>query len=217
MSDVTNQYIAARREWDERYGSTLSRARNWMLVAFFCAVAAIVSTAGNVWQATRSHVVPFVIALDGDRPVALGRAEQLNTTNDKRVVRAALFAWLQDFRMVTNDPQAMRLAIDRVYVHIAKGSQAQEVVSDFYRKLSPFQRAQGETVAIEVKVVLPTSEHTYEMEWIETARDLYGTVKVQERYRGSFQTALEPPEDEKLARLNPMGVYVVQANWTKVL
>ena len=30
----SNPYLAARREWDERYGDLISRARNWRLAAF---------------------------------------------------------------------------------------------------------------------------------------------------------------------------------------
>ena len=41
----------------------------------------------------------------------------------------------------------------------------------------PFKRAETEIVSVEVKSVLPTSDRSYEVEWAETTRDLYGTVK----------------------------------------
>jgi len=68
-----------------------------------------------------------------------------------------------------------------------------------------------------VKSVLPTSDRTVEVEWIETTRDLYGTVKTEERWKGSFTIAVSPPSDERLARVNPLGVYVTNASWTRVL
>ena len=33
-SEIYNPYLAARREWDERYGDQITRARNWRTMAF---------------------------------------------------------------------------------------------------------------------------------------------------------------------------------------
>ena len=70
---------------------------------------------------------------------------------------------------------------------------------------------------MEVKSVLPTSERTFEVEWVETTRDLYGAVKATDRWKGSFSIALNPPTDERLARINPLGVYITNASWASVL
>ena len=94
--------------------------------------------------------------------------------------------------MVTTDAIAQRKAIDRVYAHIASGSHAQNFISEFYRSDPPFKRAQTDTVAVEVKSVLPTSDRTYEVEWIETTRDLYGTIKSRDHWKGSFFDRGEP-------------------------
>ena len=60
-------------------------------------------------------------------------------------------------------------------------------------------------------------QRTYEVDWSETSRDLYGTVKTRDRWKGSFTIALDPPTDERLARINPLGIYIIQASWSKVL
>ena len=90
-------------------------------------------------------------------------------------------------------------------------------VSDYYRANQPFVRAQKETVSVEVRSVLPTSERTIEIEWVETTRDLYGAVKSTDHWKGLFTIAINPPSDERTARLNPLGIYVVSANWSRVL
>jgi type IV secretion system protein VirB5 len=68
-----------------------------------------------------------------------------------------------------------------------------------------------------VKSVLPTSDRTFEVDWIETARDLYGNVKFSDHWKGSFTIALNSPTEERQARVNPLGVYVTAASWAKVL
>lgn len=212
-----NPYFAARREWDERYGDFVTRARNWRTVAILSSLIALLSVGGLVWLSARSRVVPFVVLIDGlGRPVASGIADQAAEGSDS-VKRAEIFKWVEDLRTVTPDGIAQRKAIDRVYAHIASGSHAQTFISEFYRNDPPFKRAQTDIVAVEVNSVLPTSDRTFEVEWVETTRDLYGKVKATDRFKGSFTVAISPPTDERQIRTNPLGIYVTQASWSKVL
>lgn len=212
-----NPYLAARREWDERYGDQITRARNWRTMAALCGLIALLETGGLLWMSARTRVIPFVVLLDNlSRPVATGFAGE-TTTNDDRVRRATIFNWVENLRLVTTDGIAQRKAIDFVYSHIANGSSAQAFINDFYRSDPPSKRAQTETVSIEVKSVLPTSDRTYEVDWVETTRDLYGAIKATDHWKGSFTIAINPPADEALARINPLGVYVTNASWDKVL
>jgi type IV secretion system protein TrbF len=214
---VDNPYMAARREWDERYGNLITRERNWRVMAFFCGLTSLFTVAGLVWLSCRSHVVPFVVAMDSlGRPLAAGPAEQ-TTPADDRIKRATLYTWLENLRLVTSDGVTQRKSIDRVYAYVASGSQAQAFISDFYRNDPPQKRAQTETVSVEVQAVLPTSDRTFEMEWAETARDLYGTVVQRARWKAAFTIAINPPTDEGTARINPLGIYVTNASWGKLL
>jgi len=218
MSDTSNPYIAARHEWDERYGSFVSQMRIWRGCAFVCALTAMLSVGGLLWMTRQSRVVPFVIALDGDRPVPLGSAQQV-TSLDKRIIKSTVLNWLNGFRSVTSDLQAQRHIIDQVYAFTDKGSQAQSVISEYYRSANPLKRAQSETVSIDINVALPISDRSFKVEWTEITRDLFGAVKTKQRWAGSFVTAQQLPDedDEALERLNPLGIYVTQADWTKVL
>jgi len=211
-----NPYLAARREWDERYGDQITRAKNWRTMATLSALVALLATSGVVWLSVRSHVVPFVVLVDSlSRPVASGIAEQASG-NDDRLKRASIFTWVENLRLVTTDGVSQRRAIDRVYAAIANGTAAQTFVSDFYRADPPAKRAQTETVSVEVTSVLPTSDRSYEVEWAETTRDLYGAVKSAERWKGSFSVVINPPRDERQARVNPVGLYVTNASWARV-
>ena len=215
--EAHNPYLAARHEWDERYGDFITRARNWRAIAMLCALAALVAVGGVTWLSARSRIVPFVVLVDSlGRPLASGIAEQA-TVSDDRLKRASVLAWVENLRLITTDGIAQRKAIDHVYAQIASGSEAQTFVGEFYRSAQPFKRAQTETVSVEVNSVLPTSDRTFEVDWVETTRDLYGTVKATDRWKGSFSIALNPPTDERLARINPLGVYITNVSWARVL
>jgi type IV secretory pathway TrbF-like protein len=210
-------YLAARREWDERYGSLISRAKNWRVAAFLVLLIALIEAVILVPLSSRSRVKTIVVAVDSiGRVVASGPAEQLPTVDD-RLKRAAVFQWVQDLRMVTTDPITQRRSIDRVYAMIGSGSRAQNVITDFYRNNTPFDRARTETVTVDVHSIVPTSARSYEVEWTEITRDRSGEVAGKQEWKGVFTIALNPPTDEKLARINPLGIYVIDASWSKVL
>ena len=186
-------------------------------MALVCALVALVAVGGMIRLSTRSHIVPFVVAMDSlGRTVAAGPAEEASASDD-RLKRATLFAWVEDLRTVTVDGIAQRKAIDRVYAHIASGAQSQTFISEYYRSAPPQKRASTETVSVEVRSVLPTSERTFQVEWTETTRDLYGAVKGQEHWKAALTIAVNPPLDERMARINPLGIYVTNASWGMVL
>ena len=49
VSETHNPYLTGRREWDERYGDLITRARNWRTMAALFSLFAVVATAGMVW------------------------------------------------------------------------------------------------------------------------------------------------------------------------
>jgi type IV secretion system protein TrbF len=210
-------YLVARREWDERYGDLITRARNWRLIAILCATAAVLQTLGLIALAMRAKVVPYVVAIDSlGHQVAAGPAEQGSVTDD-RLKHAELFQWIEDLRTVTSDGVAQRKEIDRVYARLASGSPALTVINEFYRAAPPQHRAQTESVSVDVQSVLATSDKTYQIEWTETTRDLQGQIKSQDRWKGAFTIAINPPSDERTIRANPLGIYITNVSWTRVL
>ena len=80
------------------------------------------------------------------------------------------------------------------------------VVNQFYRADPPQNRAQTETVSIDVQSLLATSDRTYQIEWVETVRDLNGQVKSEDHWKGAFTIVINPPTDERLIRTNPIGI-----------
>ena len=215
---VHNPYLAARKEWDERYGDLISRARNWRAAFFVAAAVAFLAVGGMIVIAKQARIVPYVVAVDSlGRTVASGPAEQA-TLADDRLKRAALNSWIADWRLVSMDGITQRKSIDRTYSMIASGTPAQVAVSEYYRKDPPNERAAKQTVDVEVKAIFPSSEKTYEVEWVETTRSLAGTVVGDpQRWKGSFTLVVNPPNDEALARVNPLGIFITSASWSRVL
>ena len=120
--------------------------------------------------------------------------------------------------MLSSDPAAQVQAIkDTVYTHIAEGTPARAEIDEYYRAAPPQDRVKGGiSVSVEVRNVLKTGEHNYEADWLERTWQA-GTLKSLTAWKGSFTVAISPPTDEKLAYLNPLGVYVTNASWSQVV
>ena len=213
-----NPYLAARREWDERYGDLVARAKKSDRIALICASIALVSTTiAGVLAIRGPRMFPIPVDPEGHYMGSASSARSLVVTDTMK--RSAVSEWVTCLRTVTSDQISQRWAIEKVYAMISSGSSAQTVVSDFYRADPPQQHVQRENVHLEVNSILATSDMTYEVEWLETTRDLGGRIVSQQRWKGIFTFVISssPPPDERLARLNPIGLYITNASWSKVL
>lgn len=214
--DFVNPYLAARRQWDEHYGEFVESANRWRKIALINSVTCVIAVAALLVDVYHPRP-PFVAVVGADgRNLGSGFADRRLTLDD-HLKMSYLSEWVSNLRMVTSDGWVQRTAINAVYAKIDNGSAAREFINDFYRKDPPQKRAQSETVHVEVSSVLPLSDNTYQVDWIETTRDLQGKVESQKRWKGAFTLTFSPPNDEKAARLNPLGMYVTQARWNEVL
>ena len=88
---IHNPYLAARREWDERYGDLLTRARNWRTVAVICALVALVALAVAPVPEPAAPVALFAVS-GPEVEVAAGRIAECAaamSSSAKRVTSTA--------------------------------------------------------------------------------------------------------------------------------
>ena len=216
-SSGKSPYLAARDEWNERYRDLIVAARNWRLLAVTSSVVALVAVLGLIVIGAKPKVIPYIVAVDNlGNVVSQGTAVQASVADD-RLKRAALWSWVQDWRMVSSDATVEKNAIERVYAQIGNGTPAALRISDAYRDGSPLKLAQTETVSVNVRALYASSKDSYEVEWTETIFDLNGEQIGTQNYKGVITISIHPPDDEGLARVNPLGIYVTNVSWSKVL
>jgi type IV secretion system protein VirB5 len=210
---VENPYLSARREWNERYGDYIARARSWRWAAMGALAVALVLAIGVAWQAAQSKVVPYVVEVDKlGQAVAVARADRAAPA-DVRVVKAQLAAWILDVRSISSDPLAQKNALTHAYALTA--ATATTFLNEYYRDHSPF--GQPRTVAVSVDAVLPISQQTYQLQWSEDARDLQGRDLATTHWLASVTVAFDPPSSEREILDNPLGLYVTGISWTQRL
>jgi len=212
-----NPYLAARQEWNERYGSYVMAARAWRIVGITGMLMAVIGFSYALYQSTQVKLVPYIVEVDRlGTAVSAGFPQQIEYA-DARVVRATLGSFVSNFRSVTPDAVVQKQYIDRTYALLRTSDPATEKINAWFRGNSPFDRAVTMTVAIEVTNNVPLSNQSYQVDWTEFQRDRQGKELGTRRYRGIATVTLTPPQDEAVIRFNPIGLYLRDFEWTAQL
>ena len=212
-----NPYVAARQEWNERYGSYVKAAAAWRIVGIVGMLLAVISTSYALYQSTQVKLVPYIVEVDKLGTAASTGFPQQIEYADPRVVRATLGSFVSNFRSVTPDAVVQKQYIDRTYALLRTSDPATEKINAWVRGNSPFDKARNATVAIEVNNVVPLSNQSYQIDWTEYERDRKGKETAVRRFRGVAAVTLTPPQDEGVIRLNPIGLYLRDFEWTAQL
>ncbi|MCB1470451.1 MAG: conjugal transfer protein TrbF [Rhizobiaceae bacterium] len=212
-----NPYLAARQEWNERYGSAIHAARSWKIVGVTGMLMAVIGFGYALYLSTQVKLVPYIVEVDRlGTAVQAGFPQQIEYA-DPRVVRATLGSFVASFRSVTPDTVVQKQYIDRTYALLRTSDPATEKVNNWFRGNSPFDRARTLTVSIEATSIVPLSNQTYQIDWTEYERDRQGKELATRRFRGIATVTLTPPQDESVIRLNPIGLYLTDFDWTAQL
>ncbi|WP_421361737.1 conjugal transfer protein TrbF [Agrobacterium rosae] len=215
--DLANPYIAARNEWNERYGSYVRSAAAWRIVGITGMTMAVIGFGYALYQSTQVKLIPYVVEVDKlGTAVNAGFPQQIEYA-DARVVRATLGSFVSNFRSVTPDAVVQKQYIDRTYGLLRTSDPATEKVNAWFRSNSPFEKAKSSTVAIEVNNIVALSNQSYQLDWTEFERDRRGKETAVRRFRGIATVTLTPPQDEGVIRLNPIGLYLRDFDWTAQL
>ncbi len=214
---IANPYLAARNEWNERYGSYVKAAAAWRIVGIVGMLLAVISTSYALYQSTQVKLVPYIVEVDKLGTAASTGFPQQIEYADPRVVRATLGSFVSNFRSVTPDAVVQKQYIDRTYALLRTSDPATEKINAWFRGNSPFDKARNATVAIEVNNVVPLSNQSYQIDWTEYERDRKGKETAVRRFRGVATVTLTPPQDEGVIRLNPIGLYLRDFEWTAQL
>jgi type IV secretion system protein VirB5 len=210
-------YIAARSEWDERYGSLITRARNWRWAFVLAMCLGCLQTLVLLEEMHRSHVVPFVVAVD-HLGHAIGQGAATETTvTDSRMIHAQLQQFVEYSRSISSDQWLLKSRLESVFNQTQVPSQANGFLVDFYRKEDPFSMSHLGTIQVEVKNINQITPTSYEVSWVEQKRDNMGGATPPEEWKGIFALTVLTAKDDASAARNPLGIFITSISWSKVL
>lgn len=218
---IESPYLAARRSWNDHVGGLAASRRLWQLLALLNSLVVLAAVGGLVAANSQSKFVPYVVKVsDLGQPVAVAPADRAQPV-DSRVVQAQVGSFIDSARSITADVTLERRAVFRVYAMLQQGDAATVKMSEWFNANPPMTRAATQTVEVQVTSVIPQSATTWQVDWIETARDRSGQpTEPLIRMRALVTVTVRAPTSqttEEMMRANPLGLYVSDFSWSKVV
>lgn len=207
-------YQRAAQVWDERIGSARVQAKNWRLMAFFCAGLALLGLSGAIWSALETRVATYVVPIDRyGRP---GRIELADRVYAPSSAERGYFVadFVQLVRAKSTDPVVLRQNWLKAYALVTGG--AQTSLNEYARDHDPFARLGEEAVSVEVVSILPRGADSFQVQWRETVYE-QGAAKTSERWTGLFTVTVRQPRNEEDLRANPLGIFITAFQWSRDL
>src|SRR4029077_13474174 len=93
-----NPYLAARKEWDERYGSLIKRAQHWRGAAVLALLVALAEAVVILGAATGQKTVQYVVAVESLERVVVSGPGERSLPVDQIMEAIALTRCIQDLR-----------------------------------------------------------------------------------------------------------------------
>lgn len=221
MSDP--DFISAKREWMERYGSYIKQARNWRLAAFGAMGVAAIMGIGFAQQANKTHIVPYVVQVNHlGQSVRLARAVRAGAMQ-KPIVTHVLSRWIVDARERVSDPVAARQLFEQSYNFVDQN--ASVALNHYFKHHPPLANAKGNSNGttdrtVQITSALPLgklkpSGGTYQIQWTEKTRNATGQVVSAQNWQAVVSYSVSPPKSAAQATKNPFGIYITNFQWQK--
>ena len=218
IQSFNSPYMAARNEWNERYGSYISSAHTWRLIAILALVIALVTSIGLVYFAVKQpDHIPYIVEVDANKKTKAVYKANPNERHNPDIIRAQMAQFIQSLRLVTTDITLQRAAVDKVYAHLHRGQASHKTVSNWYKNNSPFERAKTLTTSVQITQVLALSKNAWRIEWIEKPMTRDGKALETSQWTGVITVSTNGLVNEKIIIDNPIGIYINSIDISKDL
>lgn len=216
-SDANFAYLAGKQEWSEQTGYLVSDRTHYRRINLFMLVVIVILAITNAVQATTSSIDTYVVEVDKlGRAVVVGRPGNAKDLSEAEL-SAAFKEFVENARSVYSDRHAQTKAITKAYAFVNANGAAFKVLSEFHGKGDPYQRAETETVEIEVNSAILVSGRTWKVEWMERVRGRDGNEKSYLPYEMTVTFTHTLPREVKDLLVNPRGIYIEDFRWTQRL
>ncbi len=209
-----NVYLDAQNEWNERYGSYISQVFTWKIVSLGFAIIALSSVGGMIYSASQNKFIPYIVEVDKlGAAVNVYQAHESKINYGNKVIKYNLAEFIKNYRTVYSDKDVQISMIKKAYNYVSSNSPAYNMLSESYIENSPFDNTNR--VQVKILSVLPLSETTWQIDWIEKVFQKNGTLAETNTYKGIGNIVINAPKSEQSIFNNPLGLFIVEFNFTK--
>jgi type IV secretory pathway TrbF-like protein len=213
--DIETPYTRAKKEWDDRIGSSRVQAYNWRLAFFTSSILCLVLGGGLVYMTTRQHVIPYIIKVNKIGKVqSAGPADKINYTPGRPEITYFLSEFVVKIRTISFDPVVMKRDWLSAYDFVTPRGTNQ--LNSLASRDNPFDKLGQMTVSVDIVSVIPISDTSFQAEWSEKVQNKFGSLMNTFRYKGIFTITIKEPKDESRLLKNPLGIFIDSFNFSRL-
>ncbi|MBR5432396.1 MAG: hypothetical protein IK119_08485 [Bacteroidales bacterium] len=221
IKEQENPYLSARKEYGDRYGSSVKDAARWRQISFFLIMLCVAFGALMMWMASQNKVIPYIVQVDKQGYAVAIKSSEQGAVADTRVIVATLGGFFVNFKTVITDVSSQKRMVNDVYSYLAKGSAAESFVSHYYQEHNPFVATQDRnryTVQVEIRSIVRSgsNDKSWQVLWSEEKLE-QGTVIERTDWRAIVSIAVSPVRELEEVIKNPLGIFITDINMAQDL
>ena len=221
QAEQENPYLSARKEYGDRYGSSVKDAARWRQISFFLVMLCVAFGCLMMWLASQNKVIPYIVQVDKQGYAVAIKSSEQGAVADTRVIVATLGGFFVNFKTVITDMSSQKRMVNDVYSYLAKGSAAETFVSHYYQEHNPFVATQDRnrnTVQVEIRSIVRSgsNDKSWQVLWSEEKLE-QGTVIERTDWRAIVSIAVSPVRELAEVLQNPLGIFITDINMAQDL
>jgi len=206
----------AEDKWDRRIGATVIQNANLRKIIVGLIIVIVLLTAGLVIQSLKSAVVPYVVEVDSSTGMVrnAGIVKESNYTPKDAEIKYFLSKFVINTREIPLDPVVYKDHWNSAYAFLTKAAAAKMNAEIKNEKVA--EKFGRKTVQVNITSILPMEgSNSYQIRWNEEEFSIGSGEKIVTPMTSIFTITNIPAKDEETLKVNPLGIYISDFNWSK--
>lgn len=209
-------------ELERGYRDDVTRHRKQLASSVLLNVALGLALAGSaaaiVYLAAFRLPPTYVLEVDGDNNVRFAGEITAQQVLGDEFLPSQIMSFIENWRIVTPDNTMQKRNITRLYCMVPKQASAFAKMNDYFRNPvnDPFERNKDLSVSTRIRQISKLSGSTWQAEWYETTREHDGRIVEDKTPMKATLIIDRNKVGSECMEGNPLGMYVMDVNWTNV-
>jgi type IV secretion system protein VirB5 len=216
---VETRFNRVINQYDQYINKLIKDSRTWQLVGL-CSVIMILGTIIGWFRVLSiQKEIPIVIEVN-----ELGRAKYIGDIGSNTYLRGytvkdyMIESVLRDFIAYSRNIYADQEVMSKNYQQAAAwcSNELKLKLRDDLVAEDPFSLIGRIKRSVSIESGIKTTNATWQYDWFDVTSDIYGKEISNLRYRGMFTVAIKEPQTENERFNNPLGIYIIDYNISKI-
>lgn len=211
-------YMLAKQEWDHRIGSTVIQAYNWRKITFILSGIIVALVTGLIISNMQPKYIPYIVEVGELQVTNVAKASTIQYHPKNSQIKHYLIKFVEKIRGVSIDHEVNKKWLYEAYSFLTPKTANkfdQHFMSSENTVLNKLKEQQS--VFVVVTSFTPVSSNVYELQWAEETHDPSGKLVIKEKFVGFATIKIVPPNHEKSILQNPLGIWITDFSWSKVM